>query len=594
MDDPLFKKCMELMKSHYKISNDLESLKYKKEYSRFLKSYDLDKNCVAAALLYDINDGVEFDDDVSQQVSDLRVFSELASKASKRNNEEKTRKMLIATTHDLRILVIKLLERLYVMRNLETLSDEEKSKVSKDALNVYAPLSYRLGLSNIKWQLEDLSFKYLMPNEYKIVRDKVGIKRKDREKIVNDLKRKLEKALKHNKINGEIFCRPKHFYSIYRKMNDKGKKFEDIYDLIGLRVIVENSEECYAVLGIVSNLWDTTLDRLKDFIVAPKDNLYQSLHTGFLYETMPVEVQIRTRKMNDIAEEGIAAHWKYKGLMDNKFNKQLSWLRQVLSFANESDKEFLYKLKLDIFGDRIFCFTPKGDIIELDDGSSVVDFAYAVHSDIGDKCIGAKVNGKFVGVRHLLKNGDEIEILTSKIHKPSRDWLGFVKTSKALEKIKNTLQIKQNTYNKVSIDNEKYGSFIGSEGKYNLKIAGCCNPLPMENIVGTLSSFKNVTVHSEKCKNAADIKKFVDVFWIEDFKGAVSMIILAENRLGLFAEILNSVASFGINVKSAKANSAGNEIAECILNAEFNSLKDLIEVIERVGKINNIKKIRIE
>ena len=594
MDESLFKKCTEFMKAHYKIANDLESLKYKRGYFKLLKNYDLDKNCIAAALLYDLDSGAEFGDEVSKLIFDLRSFSELAEKATKRNNEEKTRKMLIATTHDLRVLVIKLLERLHIMKGLETVENEEKISMSKNTLNIYAPLSYRLGLSDIKWQLEDLSFKYIMPDEYKVIRDKVSIKRKDREKIVNELKKKLGKALKHNKITGEIFGRPKHFYSIYKKMKDRGKTFEDVHDLIGLRVIVENSEECYTVLGIVSNLWDTTLDRLKDFIVAPKDNLYQSLHTGFLYEHMPVEVQIRTRKMNEIAEEGIAAHWKYKGLVDNKFNKQLSWLRQVLSFANESDKEFLYKLKLDIFGDKIFCFTPKGDIIELDDGSSVVDFAYAVHSDIGDKCTGAKVNGKFVGVRHILKNGDEIEILTSKIHKPSRDWLGFVKTSKALEKIRNTLHIKQNAYNKISIDNEKYGSFIGSEGKYIIKIAGCCNPLPMENIVGTLSSFKNVTVHSEKCKNATGIKKFVNVFWIGDLNGFVNIIIVAENRLGLFAEILNSVASFGINVKSAKANSTGNETAECILNSEFNSLDKLSKVIERIGKINSVRKIRIE
>ncbi len=594
MNEPLFKKSMEFMKAYYKNSNDPGSLKYKKEYFKFLKDYGLDENCIVAALLYDVSDGEEFGDEISQLISGLRSFNELAAKAGKRNNEEKTRKMLIATTHDLRVLIVKLLERLYVLRNLDTFGDEERNRISKDTLDVYAPLSYRLGLSDIKWKLEDLSFKYLMLGDYTMIRDKVGIKRKEREKIVNELKRKLGRALKKDKINGEMFGRPKHFYSIYRKMINKGKKFEDIHDLIGLRVIVENSGDCYAVLGITNNLWNTTPERLKDFIVAPKDNLYQSLHTGFLYDNIPVEIQIRTRKMNEIAEEGIAAHWKYKGLVDSKFNKQLSWLRQILSFANESDKEFLYKLKLDIFGDKIFCFTPKGEIIELNDGSSVVDFAYAVHSDIGDKCTGANVNGKFVGVRHTLKNGDEIEILTSKSHKPSRDWLGFAKTSKALEKIRNSLQIRQSSSNKILVDNEKYGVFISSDGKYNLRIARCCNPLPTENIVGSLNSFRNVIVHSGKCKNASVIKKIVDVFWIDDFIGFVNIIILADNRLGLFAEILNSIASFGINVKSAKVHSAGNEIAECVLNVEFNSLKELKDVVERIGKINSIRRIRIE
>ena len=600
MLEPAFKKTIEFMKNYCRNSNkeiygNLNLLEYKKEYLKFLKKYDLEDDCIIAALLQDIDDGKSFGDGVFQLVSSLRKFDDLAFKAGKRNNEEKIRKMLIATTQDLRVLVVKLLERLYVMRNLDDADDEEKKKICKETFDVYAPISYRLGLSDIKGELEDLSFKYLMPKESDIIKEKVRTGRKEREKIVNELKRKLEKELRKNKIEGEIFGRPKHFYSIYRKMINKEKKFEDVYDLIGLRVIVEDSETCYAVLGIVNNLWETIHERFNDFIVAPKDNLYQSLHAGFLYNGMPVEIQIRTRRMNDIAEEGIAAHWKYKGLKDEKFNKQLNWLRQILSFANESDKEFLYKLKLDLFGDKIFCFTPKGDIIELDDKSSVVDFAYAVHSDIGDKCIGAKVNGKFVGVRHLLKNGDEVEILTSKSHKPSRDWLGFVRTSKALEKIRSSLQIKQSAYIKsVLFDEGKNKRFIEADGKYNIKIAKCCNPLPMESIVGSVSSFRNVLVHSEKCRNAAEIRKKINVYWVEWFKGDANIIILADERLGLFAEILNSVASLGFSVKSAKANSAGNEIAECILSIEFNSLKDLKDIVDRISKINSIRKVRIE
>lgn len=599
MLEPIFKKTREFIKSYYKnfdssVAISLNTLRYKNGYLKFLKKHDLDSDCVTAALLYDIDDGKKFGSEISQLISGLRKFDELAFKARKRNNEEKIRKMLIATTHDLRVLVVKLLERLYLIKNLENFDDEERIRISKETFDVYAPISYRLGLSDIKWELEDLSFKYLMPKEYNMIMEKIGTKRDEREKIVDDFKKKLEKALKKNKINCEVFGRPKHFYSIYRKMINKGKKFEEIHDLIGLRVIVEDSETCYAVLGIVNNLWETISERLKDFIVAPKDNLYQSLHAGFLYNNMPVEVQIRTRRMNDIAEEGIAAHWKYKGLKDEKFNKQLNWLRQVLFFANESDKEFLYKLKLDLFGDKIFCFTPKGDIIELDDGSTVVDFAYAVHSEIGNACIGAKVNGEFVGVRHLLKNGDEIGVLTSKSHKPSRDWLSFVKTSKALERIRNTLQIRQSIYTKTPADAVNKKSFITADGNYNIEIAKCCNPVPMDSIVGSLGSFRKVIVHSEKCRNVITIKKIVDVHWTNDFKGLASVIIFADDRLGLFAEILNSVASLGFSVNSAKAHSVGNEVSECILNMEFNSLKDLKDVADRISKINSIRKIRIE
>jgi len=594
MQKAAFKKIRIFLEDYCRDLDDISLLSYKKGYAKFLKNYGLDENSFVAALLYDLDTGEKFGSDVSKLIASLKNFNELASKAGKRNKEEKIRKMLIATTQDLRVLIIKLLEMLYIMKNLDFTEDDKKIKISKDVLEIYVPIAYRLGLSDVKWELEDLSFKYLTPDEYSIIKRNIGMKRKEREKIVKEFKKKLENALKKNKINGEVFGRPKHFYSIYRKMMNKEKKFDDVYDLIGLRVIVEDSDNCYTVLGIVNNLWETIPERFKDFIIAPKDNLYQSLHAGFLYNNSPVEVQIRTRRMNDIAEEGIAAHWKYKGLKDEKFNKQLSWLRQILSFANESDKEFLYKLKLDIFGDKIFCFTPKGDIIELDDGSSVVDFAYAVHSDIGNACTGAKVNDRFVGVRQVLKNGDEIEVLTSKSHKPSRDWLSFAKTNKALEKIRNTLQIRQSSYNKTSADKEDSKDFITTDGNYNVEIARCCNPIPMDSIIGSLSSFKNVVVHSEKCRNVATIKKNVSVYWANDFKGLVSIIIFADDRLGLFAEILNSVASLGINVKSAKAHSVGSDIAECIVSIEFDSLKSLKDVVDRVGRINSVRKVRIE
>ena len=593
MQKSFYRKAKIFLKEYCNNLNNLDLFEHKNRYWKFLKNYGLDESSIVAGVLCDIDDGKKFGDDVSNLIIGLKKFDELASKAGKRNKEEKVRKMLIATTQDLRVLIIKLLEKLYMIKNADNVDSVEKDRISKDAIEIYAPIAYRLGLSDIKWQLEDLYFKYMMPDKYYEIKNSVGVKRSHREKIVNELKRKLETALKKNKIDGEVFGRPKHFYSVYRKMTNKNKKFSEVYDLIGLRVIVEDSNACYSVLGIVNNLWETLSERFKDFIVAPKDNLYQSIHAGFMYHNTPVEIQIRTRRMNDIAEEGIAAHWKYKGIKDEKFNKQLGWLRQILSFANESDKEFLYKLKLDIFGDKIFCFTPKGDIIELDDGSSVVDFAYAIHSDVGNACTGANVSGRFVGVRHVLKNGDEIEVLTSKSHKPSRDWLSFAKTNKALEKIKNTLQIRQSSYLKTSTE-EGRKILIFTDDNCNIEIAKCCNPIPTDSIVGSLSSFRNVVVHSEKCRNAGIIKKKINVYWTDDFKGLVSIIIFADDRLGLFAEIFNSVSNMGINVKSAKAHSVGNEIAECIVNIEFDSLKKLKDVIDRIGKINSVRKVRIE
>tara|TARA_Y100000310_G_scaffold310059_1_gene354835 strand:+ start:18099 stop:19877 length:1779 start_codon:yes stop_codon:yes gene_type:complete len=587
-------KTLDFVKKNY---GNLEN-KNKKKYCEFLQNYGLDEKAISATLLYDFSSDVKgFGIEVNKIIRGLKKFNMLAAKAGKGNKPDKVRKMLIATIEDLRILLIKLLERLYKMRSLSILGELERKRISRDTMEIYAPIAYRLGLSDLKWELEDLSFRYLNTQKYFELKRKIKIKRGEREKFIRELEEQLIKELKKKKIKYEIFGRPKHFYSIHKKMVDKGKKFEEIYDLLGLRIIVETSEDCYRVLGIVNTLWDTIPERLKDFIVSPKGGIYQSLHVTFFYNQIPVEVQIRTKRMNDMAEEGVAAHWGYKKIEgEKKFNKQLSWLRRILDFGTESDKEFLYKLKLDLFENKIYCFTPKGKIIELNEGSSIVDFAYAVHSEIGDKCTGGRLNGKFVSLRQKLKNGDEVEVLTSTLHKPSRNWLSFVKTRKAFEKIRQHFSItgmpgrRKLAEEEVVIEN----FFIGVEGDYDLRMAKCCNPLPEEDLIGVVSSFKNAVVHSYSCKNVKDVKNKIGAFWIEDFNNKIKLKILAEERLGIFAEILNAVAAMGIGVQTAQAKNASDEIAECTLDINFNGLKELKKVIERVNHIEGVRKIRIE
>jgi len=586
----------------YKEKENLSMIENTKKYLNLLKEYNLDEDSIAAALLANtasLEEIKSFGSEVLELVLGMRVFDELALKAGKKNKEEKIRKMLIAATQDMRILLIKLLERLHSMRNLDLFNAVEKKRIGRDTILIYAPIAYRLGLSEIKWELEDLSFRSLNPDAYYFLKKKIGIKRAERENLIDEVKNIIENEIKKNKIKYEIFGRPKHFYSIHKKMINKKKKFEEIYDIFGIRIIVENSDDCYKALGIINGLFEQIPDRFKDFIVSPRGGLYQSLHNSYFCKDYPVEVQIRTKKMNDIAEEGIAAHWRYKGVGDDKkFNKQLNWLRQVLNVGTETDKTFLYQLKLDLFGDKIFCFTPKGHIIELDDGSTVVDFAYAVHSDIGDKCVAAKVNGKFVSLRHKLKTGNEIEILTSSSHNPSRDWLGFVKTSKAFEKIKQSLKSRYGISGRkreIFADENKISkNFIGVDGDYDTILAGCCNPLPGDNIIGTISSFKKVIVHNRTCRNVAKIRKSIGVYWLENFDSIVKLNIFADDRLGIFAEILNSLAVLRISVISASANPAGEDVVECVLHTNFSKLDEMKSAIDRITKINGVKRIRIE
>jgi (p)ppGpp synthase/HD superfamily hydrolase len=387
-------------------------------------------------------------------------------------------------------------------------------------------------------------------------------------------------------------------------MKNKNLDFDKIYDLIGLRIITNTTEECYEVLGCIHNLWQPIPSRLKDYIANPKPNFYQSLHTGVLNDDKQrIEIQIRTKEMDDIAEAGIAAHWKYKGIKSEaRFDKRLNWLKQILDFGSDHPSKFMKNLKVDLFGDNIFVFTPHGMVVELPNKATPVDFAYGVHSDVGEKCSGARVNGRFVSLRYELDTGDVVEILTSKTHKPSRDWLKFVRSSKALNKIKHSLRLYQGIpakSAKILKENEEISTdilFVKGMKNFGVKFSSCCDPLPGDNLMGYSNSMKNkVIVHKIECSNLRRIKKeLLDVQWLKNFNRDLKLRINALDRVGLFADILNTVATTGTKVDLANAKSVDEYNSECILSIRFDGIGHLRDVIDRINKIADVKRIRIE
>jgi len=359
---------------------------------------------------------------------------------------ETLRKVFLAMGDDIRVVLIKLADRLHNMRTLGYIPEEKRKRIAQQTLDIFAPLANRLGIWQIKWELEDLAFRYVDPDSYREIAENLAERRQDREKQVVQIIQRLQSILLENGIDAELSGRPKHIYSIYHKMTEKGKPFEMVRDLRAVRCIVKDIPACYTALGIIHTNWRPIPQEFDDYIAAPKDNFYQSLHTAVIYDDgKPLEVQIRTAEMHENAEFGIAAHWRYKehGPRDEMYEKRINWIRRIMEWRQEIEdaQEFVDGMKSDLFQDRVYVFTPRGDIIDLPAGSTPIDFAYHVHTEIGNRCRGAKINGKLVPLDCELKTGDQVEILTAKQGGPSRDWLnpslGLVRTQRARSKIRN-------------------------------------------------------------------------------------------------------------------------------------------------------------
>ena len=424
------------------------------EVATILAELGMDTSTIAAGLLHDVIEDTDytyedikniFSEEIANLVSGVTKITKMEYKSKEEQQADNFRKMLLAMANDIRVIIIKLADRLHNMRTLKYMSKEKQKKTAKETLDIYAPLAHRLGISKVKWELEDLCFRYLHEEEYYDLVKQIAEKRVEREtyiaKTIKDLYEKLDEA----GIDSDIDGRPKHFYSIYRKMVTKNKSIEQIFDLTAIRILVNSVKDCYEVLGVVHTIYKPIPGRFKDYIAMPKPNMYQSLHTTVIGpQGKTFEIQIRTFEMHKTAEYGIAAHWKYKegDSGDNKeksFENKLVWLRDMLEWQKETSdaEEFMEGFKINLFTDEIFLFTPKGVVIDLPNGATPIDFAYRIHTDVGNKCVGAKVNGKIVPLDYKLKTGQIVEILTSNNSKgPNMDWLSIAKSNQAKSKIR--------------------------------------------------------------------------------------------------------------------------------------------------------------
>lgn len=428
------------------------------EVARILADLQLDTTTVACGLLHDIVEDTdvsisdverEFGAEVAQIVDGLTKIANLPMSSREERQVENYRKLLLSIAKDARVILIKLADRLHNMRTLDWLAPEKRRRIAQETRDLYAPLAHRFGMAKVRWELEDLSFKHLEPEAYKTLAKLVAAKRGEREALISQMKEPLEKRLAEAGIaDVEVTGRPKHLWSIYKKMQQRDRPYEDIYDLLAIRVIVPNVLECYHALGVIHDGWTPVQERIKDYIAQPKSNGYQSLHTTVFGPGRQLfEIQIRTRDMHRTADYGIAAHWLYKENTRNadELDRQLAWFRQVLELQLDAETpgEFLEFLKLDLYQDEIFVFTPTGDVIQLPKGATPLDFAFAVHSQVGARCAGAKVNGRIAPLSRELKNSETVEILTNPNAKPSRDWLAHVRTGKARHKIRQLLRLEE-------------------------------------------------------------------------------------------------------------------------------------------------------
>lgn len=645
--------------------------------AKILLELGLDSATIAAAFLHDVIEDTpvsegdikqEFGGEVLELVQGVTKLEKIEFNSKEEEQAENFRKIFVAMAKDIRVIIIKLADRLHNMRSLNFLSPERQQRMARETLDVYAPLAGRLGISQIKCELEDLSLKYLEPEffEYLVVNIKEKIA--ERRNFVALIVEEIQGILNAGNIKGEVFGRPKHFYSIYKKMKNQNKTLEQIYDLTAVRVVVNNVDDCYDVFGKIHHKWKPIPGRIKDYIATPKPNMYQSLHTTVVTNFgQTFEIQIRTYEMNRAAEYGIAAHWKYK---ENKkdgsdFDERLAWIREVMEWQGglKDSKEFLDSLKGDIYSSEVLVFTPKGDVISLPQDATPIDFAYKIHSAVGNKCVGAKVNSKMVPLNTPLQVGDVVDIITSPTSKgPSWDWLKVVKSSSTKVKIKQFFrremkednikagkimlerEAKNKGYNLSELITEKafnklaqrmsfsgqdemfasvgYGavttnqilvklidyyrhSSIEREAKIVpqkhptggvivkgmdsilVRFAGCCNPVPGDEIVGFVSRGRGVAVHRADCPNMKniDMERFIEVKWagISSAQFNASIKVIANDQGEILSAVSGLVAQMNLALTSINGRiDAKSKHAVVDFNIRLNSRADLDSLIEKL------------
>lgn len=607
-----------------------------------LDELGLDEKVIAAGLLHDVVEDTpyskedmvrDFGMEIANLVEGVTKISEIKSQSKETEAAENIRKMLVATIQDARVILIKLADKTHNMRTLRFQPPEKAKRIANETLSLYAPIAGRLGMYNIKVELEDLSFQITNPEDFQKIKESVALKKSERQEYIEKLKIILKQRLSDIQIDAKIEGRAKHFYSIYRKMVTKDKPIDEIFDLRAIRIIGHEIKDCYGVLGIVHTLWPPIPGRFKDYIATPKTNFYQSLHTTVIGpDGKPLEVQIRTKDMNRIAEDGVAAHWAYKEgkgtrvsyfqstanlnlLKDNPF--RLKWLELLNSWQDSSldSKEFLEDLKFDLHEDEVFVFTPKGEIIEIGKGATVLDFAFRIHTDVGIHARGAKVNGRMVPLRTELKSGDQVEIQTEKKSKPSPIWLRIVKTASAKQKLRQYFrkiqeesevktipdvvdspaservirEIQKNTRKRPikrnqTSDTRDANIIVAGVRDILVRRAACCSPIPGDEIIGFVTRGRGVSVHKKNCTTAAfqmERMKTIPVRWDGMSEPIpIQVEVRAKDVQGIYLSLVETISATKTNIIEAGATSNGDKQLVAKFRVEIEHLDQLKEIID--------------
>lgn len=576
------------------------------EVAKILIDMKADSATICAGLLHDTVEDTkitpellkqEFGDEIAELVEGVTKIGIMHFESKEDYNAENIRKVILATAKDIRVILIKLADRLHNMRTMKFLSEKTQKDNSRETLEIYAPIAYKLGMFKMKSELEDLSLRFLKPEVYTELKEKVAVKKEEREKEVTKAVEKIKNLLAEKGINAFVYGRAKHFFSIYKKMTAKHKKFEEIYDLVAVRIITSTTEECYRILGLIHSNWSPIPNGFHDYIATPKPNLYKSIHTEIVFEGTPIEIQIRTWDMHYMAEDGIAAHWRYKETeRDKKFDKKIIWLKQILTWKRDSQnaKDFIESLKVDLFENEIVVFTPKGDPVTLPEGATSIDFAYQVHTEIGNQCSKAKVNGILIPLEHQLKSGDIVEIITSKNAVPSRNWLKFIKTNLAKTEIRQALSIKGIQHieeeEDKSINIVRLIELEDKKIKEIPKISKCCNPKFGDAITAFFTKEKKITVHKLGCPNIAtlDRTKKIGVRWLSQKPENIAKVnVTVEDRVGLLVEILNTIASHKLNVQEINTQTHKDNI-NIYLRIKYDSDEQLNNALMSIRSIRSI------
>lgn len=562
---------------------------------------------VVAGILYNVEKvktNEEIQKDFGKEIANL-VMEQLKLKQiemqHKEKNAEMLRQILIMTISDIRVIFVKFADKLDNLRTVHVFGKKELKRICNEVLEIYSPLAGRFGLEYFKKNLENLAFKILYPRKYKEISNFIKENQEQREefilKFIEEVKEKLKK-IRVVKIKG----REKQIYSIYKKIIERKVPLKEQKDHFAIRIIAKTKNDCYKALGTIHENYKNFPDKLKDYIANPKPNGYQSLHTAIkLKEGKFIEIQIRTAEMDEVAEEGVASHWSYKKMKsDPLFEKKIGWLKSVLDSSKDSN--LIGTVKKGFFDERIYCYTPKGKAIYLPKGSTILDFAYQIHQEVGNKAIAGRINGNFASLKKELFHGDVVEIITNKNQRPRREWMKFVVSKRARDGIRKEIKKLDNLPVSSSIGikpkkEDEYEGLVYSPNFPNHKciITKCCNPLPGDKIFGVIKSFKKIAVHKHDCKSKDSLVNRIDSLqWKETFNKPIKIFVLASDRQGILAEILNAISRRGFVVKDAKARIAGNETSECSLIIIPKKIQEIITLIQSIKRIRGVKKIWIE